>query len=337
MPPLCCRFRPARTSGRRGGDRRHRARAARSSPRRPVARSALQRREHGRHRGRAVLGPGAQESAVDAEPAQARQALEGREGVAVARLDQLDLDGVAAQLALELLRRPLGDNTPAVDDREPRSEAVGLLEVVRRQQDRHLLLAREPLDLVPELGAGLRVQPGGRLVEEEHLRPVDEPERDVEPALHAARVRLGEPVAGPGQADLVQDLLDALAPSGADDPVDLGLHLEVLAAGRLRVEAGLLPDDPDRTAYAARVPDDVESGHARLAAVWTGERGQDLHGRRLAGAVRAEQTEDRSRLDREAKPVERGDVALVRLPQVRCFDRIHCSSDPSYSSTVERF
>ena len=44
---------------------------------------------------------------------------------------------VAAQLALELVRRALGDHPAAVDDGQPVGEMVGLLQVVRRQQDGH--------------------------------------------------------------------------------------------------------------------------------------------------------------------------------------------------------
>jgi hypothetical protein len=99
----------------------------------------------------------------------------------------------------------------------------------------------------------------------------------------------------------------------------------------------LLPDDAERAAHPLCVADDVEAGHPRLAAVGARERGQDLDGGRLAGAVRAEQAEDRPRLDSEAEPVERADAARICLPQVRCFDRLHFSSDPSYSSTLKRF
>src|SRR5262249_32246749 len=140
-----------------------------------------------------------------------------------------------------------------------------------------------------------------------------------------------------GQAELLEQLPDPLPPPSAGQPVDLGLHLQVLAAARLRVETVLLPHHSDRAAHRLCVAEHVEAGHARLAAVWARERGQDADGRRLAGAVRAEQAKDRSRLDDEAEPVERADAAVVRLPQIRRFDRVHFSCDPSYSSTVETF
>ena len=108
---------------------------------------------------------------------------------------------------------------------------------------------------------------------------MDEPERDVEAALHASGVGLGDPSRGIGQAEALEQLFDALPSRAAGEAVDLGLHLQVLAAGRLRVEAVLLPDDPDRATHPLCIADDVEPGHPRLAAVCARERGQDPDGR----------------------------------------------------------
>ncbi len=104
-------------------------------------------------------------------------------------------DHVAGDLALERVGRALRDDHPVVDDREPVGERVGLLEVVRRQEDGRAVLA-EGADLIPHAGARLGVEAGRRLVEEQHLRPVDDAEPDVESTPHPARVRAGRPVRG---------------------------------------------------------------------------------------------------------------------------------------------
>jgi hypothetical protein len=81
------------------------------------------------------------------------------------------------------LGRPL-DHDPAVaDDRDALGEAVGLLEVMRGEQDRQPLALGEPLELLPHRRARLRVEAGRRLVEKEDARAVHEAKRDVEPAL----------------------------------------------------------------------------------------------------------------------------------------------------------
>src|SRR5437867_10126631 len=82
------------------------------------------------------------------------------------------------------------------DDPHAVGEHVGLLEVLRGQEDGDAVLAREPSDLGPEGRAALRVEPGRRLVEEEHARAVDQRERQVEAALHPAGVALDLAVGG---------------------------------------------------------------------------------------------------------------------------------------------
>ena len=65
-------------------------------------------------------------------------------------------------------------------------EPVGLFEVVRGQDDGERLLAGQPADLRPHRGARLGVEARRGLVEEQHLRAVDERGRDIQPPPHAA-------------------------------------------------------------------------------------------------------------------------------------------------------
>ena len=57
--------------------------------------------------------------------------------------------------------------------------------------------------------AALDVEAGRRLVEEEDARPVDERHREIEPALHPARVAAHLAVGGLGQADALEQLVRA--------------------------------------------------------------------------------------------------------------------------------
>ena len=90
--------------------------------------------------------------------------------------------------AFSVGRRALGDDVAVVDDPDAVGEHIGLLQVLRGQEDGHALLLREPADLAPERVPALRVEPGGRLVEEEDARVVHERQREVEAALHPAGV-----------------------------------------------------------------------------------------------------------------------------------------------------
>ena len=90
---------------------------------------------------------------------------------------------------LSAVGRALGDDLAVVHDRDPVAERVGLFEVVGGDEDGHALGA-QPADLVPHVGPALRVEAGGRLVEEDDARLVDDAERDVDPPALAAGVGL---------------------------------------------------------------------------------------------------------------------------------------------------
>ncbi len=98
-------------------------------------------------------------------------------------------DHVAGDLPLQLGRGPLGDDAAVVDDRQSVAERVRLLQVVRGEEDGDAALA-QAAHLVPDPGTALRVEAGGRLVQEQQRRLVDQAHADVQPTLLAARVGL---------------------------------------------------------------------------------------------------------------------------------------------------
>ena len=103
------------------------------------------------------------------------------------------------------------------------------------------------------------------LVEEEHLRLVNEAERDVEPALHPARVAARLPVGRVAQPDELEQLIDARLQRLARHAVDATLEEQVLAPGRFPVDAGVLRDVPEHAAHAGGVRDDVLAADERAA------------------------------------------------------------------------
>ena len=165
-------------------------RRARPRPRRPRGggRSWRGRRRRGSgrgSRGRATSMPSASSarttSASSALPSSRRTATPPRSArsgartapstvahpLAVRLVRRRRLDGRPADLGLERVRRALGDDLAGVDDPDPVGERVGLLEVLGGEEDGHALVGGEPRDLVPERGAALHVEAGGRLVEEQ--------------------------------------------------------------------------------------------------------------------------------------------------------------------------
>src|SRR5206468_9186567 len=114
------------------------------------------------------------------------------------------------------------------------------------------------------------VEPGGRLVEEEDPRAVEEGEGEVEPALHPPGVARGLPVGGVGQADPGEQLVAPAGPLGPRDPLEPALDADVLPAGEERAEGHLLQGYADRGPDLGALAGDVVAGHARP----TGGRGQ---------------------------------------------------------------
>ncbi len=108
----------------------------------------------------------------------------------VEHVDGVQLDHVGADPRLQLVGRALGDHAASVDDDDGRRQVIGLVEILRRQHDvgpgpAHLT------DAVPHLVAAPRIEPRGRLVEEQDAGRADEARPEVEPPAHARRNRSG--------------------------------------------------------------------------------------------------------------------------------------------------
>ena len=143
--------------------------------------------------------------------------------------------------------RALGDDPPVVDDPDAVGKHVRLLEVLRRQEDGHALLAWPAARTSSQSAvAALDVEPGGRLVEEQDARAMDERERQVEPALHPAGVAAHLAVGRVVETDALEQLVGARPALGPRQRLERRLQAQVLAAGEQRVERGLLERRPDR-------------------------------------------------------------------------------------------
>src|SRR5204862_4031002 len=131
---------------------------------------------------------------------------------------------------------------------------------------------------------GLRVEAGGRLVEEEQFGPPDDAQRNVQPAGLAAgqladpRPRLA------GQPDQVDRFL---GPAGTR--VERGEVPDDLEHGELRTGAGQLEHDADPGPPGPARPGRVLAEHVDRAVIAAPEALQDLDRGGLARAVRPEQ------------------------------------------------
>ena len=166
-----------------------------------------------------------------------------------------------------------------------------------------------------------RVEPGRRLVEEQHARLVHERRREVEPAAHAARVGADAAVGGAasGRRASSSASLRRFA-SARGKPVQRRLELHQLAPGHQRVERSLLERDADRArAPCAASLHDVEAGHAsrcRRSACSSVVSIRTVVV--LPGAVRPEERVDLPLGDLQVDPGDR--QHLVREPPLELLD-----------------
>ena len=117
------------------------------------------------------------------------------------------------------------------------SNVCGLLHVGGGDQHAHAWPAGpEAVDEVPELTARQRVDAGGRLVEDQERRVVDQRAAEAELLLHPPRELAGWPIPEPGQAGAREKLVDppgALLPRLAEQPAE---EVHVLDNRERRVE-----------------------------------------------------------------------------------------------------
>src|SRR4051812_33041030 len=146
---------------------------------------------------------------------------------------------------------------------------------MRREQDR-AAIRPEPLEHVPELPAGLRVQTGRGLVEKEQIRIACERARDREPLLLPARQRPDPAAAFALERDDVEQLTDL--PSA---PVKGPEQAQHLLDRQLVAELCLLQMDAEPFAQLTLAGFPAESENFDAASVRREQPLQNLDRRRL--------------------------------------------------------
>jgi hypothetical protein len=97
-------------------------------------------------------------------------------------------------VGLEPLRGVVGDEPAVVDHDDALGELVGLVEIVGGEDDGGAVFGPQAADVLLQVGPVLRIQPGGRLVQEQQVGSVDQAHRNVQPAALSAGQRRHHPV-----------------------------------------------------------------------------------------------------------------------------------------------
>jgi hypothetical protein len=115
---------------------------------------------------------------------------------------------------------PCPDQPTGGEDADAVAHGLDLVEQVAREQDRHPALLDEGAEQLEDLRDAEGVDRRRRLIEDEHIRVLDQRVGDAEALDHAAGVGLDPVVGAVGQADLLEHRIDRLVHLGLVEPVE---------------------------------------------------------------------------------------------------------------------
>ena len=212
------------------------------------------------------------------------------------------------ELRDQFFRCALRNDASLIDDGDAIAEILGLIHVMRRQQDR--AAARpELIEQHPQLAARLWVEPGGRFIEKQQIGVADDRTREREPLLLASGQ--APHTAGPFTFELddLQQLVDR--PSTR---IERSEQAERLLHRQLVCQLGFLQLDAEPLTEFGTVMGPAKAEHLDVAGIRRQQTLEDFDRRRLPGAVGTEQTEAFTSLHRQ-RQVGDGNDRPVRFSQ----------------------
>src|SRR5438105_1505966 len=150
------------------------------------------------------------------------------------------LEQLGPERAQERRRRVEGDDSTGVDDRDAVAEPLGLVEVVRREDNRHLVAPPQHRDEIEELVADEGIETDGRLVEEQDLWVREQRSRQFEPPALPPAVAGDRPIDDLAEAEGVDDLVESGPGLRRLDAPQPGVDLEIAPAAQGPVDDRLL-------------------------------------------------------------------------------------------------
>ena len=217
--------------------------------------------------------------------------------------------GAAAHGGADLCGGAVGNDAPMTHQDDPVGEGVGLLEVVRGEDDGAPALGIG-VDGLPEAAAPLDVHTCGRLIEDEQRRIADECHGEAQALLLAPGALLDDARGEVGDAGAAHGLL------GVDSMrEETRRQLHRLTHGDVGQEAGGLHDCGDQAPVdrlARAHPED-----SRIAVGGAAQSQDHVDRRRLACAVGAQEGDDLAGTNGQVDTVDGGDVTegLVQIGQ----------------------
>ena len=190
----------------------------------------------------------------------------------------------------QALERAVGQQAALADDDDALGQRLDVVHVVGRQQHGHALLAVEPPHEVAHRELRRRIEPDGRLVEEQDRGIVQQGGGELRAHALAERELAHRLVEQRLEPQHGHELVAPAAIARGLDAVDVGQQIEAVDHRQVPPELGALAEhhaDARHVAHAVLVRH--QAVHLDPAAGRPQDARQDLHGRGLARAVGADE------------------------------------------------
>lgn len=170
------------------------------------------------------------------------------------------------------------------------------------------------LDDIPQIEPGTRVETGGRLVEEQHRRIGHQRARQVQAPAHTAGVALHRTVGGVAEPEAVEQFAGPVLTALGAEVVEPADHLEILEAGEVFVDRGILAGGADARAQGLWIVEYVDARDGGGALIGYQQSGQNANSRGLSRAIGAEKRGDGTFRNGQVESVQ-GDELPVPFDQ----------------------
>jgi hypothetical protein len=237
----------------------------------------------------------------------------GERSLSLARRRAFDQQCGAGQRVHQLARAAIGDELAMIENRQAMA-AFGFVHQMRRHENRRAGID-EIEQRVPEFTPRLRIDRAGRFVEQEQVGLVQHRRGQGEALFLPARQRAGEPVAQVAEPVALEQFPDARGCICARELMHGGNEVEVLVDREVFVQGKPLRHVTDAALELLGLLGNPETEHFDLACGRQQQAAQHADRRRLARAVRTEETINLRAADVEVEVVDRDDIAeLARQP-----------------------
>ena len=224
-----------------------------------------------------------------------------------------------AILAQQMLRRIVVHDAASLHDDDALAQALHLGHVVRGQQDGCATLLAVSFQSAAHPVGGIGIERGGRLVEQQHFRAIDQRLGDRHAGLLPGRELSARAIEQVGEIEFLGEARDAAGK--ILDRVEPAEHRQVLPhrQARRHVDIGALEIHPVQHLIA--LPRHLGAEHLGGARRRHHETQDHGDGGGLARAIAAEKADDRAALDRKRDTVD-GARGLIGLHELIDFDGV---------------